>query len=131
VGGFERRKYGAPIVLVPVDRWNAATEKALQICFDFVSGLQAVHVTCETDEGRPRGCGEAGGRIRVPKLVTLPSPFRLVVHPMWIMCEGGEGESRAEIAVVIASMVEPALVSLFSAQSARADADGFAAAGRG
>jgi len=42
-----------PIVLVPVDRWNAATEKALQFALTLSPDVQAVHVTCETDEGRP------------------------------------------------------------------------------
>jgi len=78
------------------------------------------------------GCGEAGGRIRVPKLVTLPSPFRLVVHPIvdYVLKVEKENPGRT-IAVVIASMVERHWYHYFSAQSAGADADGAAAAGRG
>ncbi len=55
-----------PIVIVPVDRWNAATEKALQFALTLSPDVQAVHVTCDADEDRPvavgrkirrRGCG--------------------------------------------------------------------------
>ncbi len=42
-----------PIVLVPVDRWNAATEKALRFAMTLSPDVEAVHVTCENDEGRP------------------------------------------------------------------------------
>src|SRR5208282_3476844 len=42
-----------PIVLVPVDRWNAATEKALQFAMTLSPDVQAVHVTCDADEDKP------------------------------------------------------------------------------
>jgi amino acid transporter len=97
-----------PIVLVPVDRWNAATEKALQFALTLSPDVQAVHVTCETDEGRPPwDAAKPAEGIRVPKLVTLPSPFRLVVHPIvdYVLKVEKENPGRT-IAVVIASMVE-------------------------
>ena len=45
--------------------------------------------------------------VRVPKLVTLPSPYRLVVHPIvdYVLKVEKENPGRT-IAVVIASMVE-------------------------
>ncbi len=98
-----------PIVLVPVDRWNMATEKALRFAMTLSPDVEAVHVTCETDEERPAwelGEKMAAG-MRVPKLVTLPSPFRLVVHPIvdYVLKVERENPGRT-IAVVIASMVE-------------------------
>ncbi len=98
-----------PIVLVPVDRWNAATEKALQFALTLSPDVQAVHVTCDADEDKPKwqwAEGQPEGT-RVPKFVTLPSPFRLVVHPIvdYVLKVEKENPERT-IAVVIASMVE-------------------------
>jgi amino acid transporter len=96
-----------PIVLVPVDRWNAATEKALQFALTLSPDVEAVHVTCDADDDKaPWGENPPAGT-RVPKLVTLPSPFRLVVHPIvdYVLKVEKENPSRT-VAVVIASMVE-------------------------
>ncbi|HKM85959.1 MAG TPA: APC family permease [Terriglobales bacterium] len=98
-----------PIVLVPVDRWNAATEKALQFAMTLSPDVQAVHVTCDADEDKPtwEWAEKPPAGTRVPKLVTLPSPFRLVVHPIvdYVLKVEKENPGRT-IAVVIASMVE-------------------------
>ena len=74
-----------PIVIVPVERWSAATEKALQFAMTLSPDVEAVHVTCESDENNPPWEWAGGQRpegARIPKLVTLPSPYRLVVHPI-------------------------------------------------
>src|SRR5208337_2742061 len=96
-----------PIVLVPVDRWNAATEKALQFAMTLSPDVQAVHVTCDADNDRAPWSDKAPPGTRLPKLVTLPSPFRLVVHPLvdYVLKVEKENPSRT-VAVVIASMVE-------------------------
>src|ERR1035438_8290682 len=52
-GVLRAENMGPPIVLVPVDRWDAATEKALRFALTLSPDVEAVHVTCETDEGRP------------------------------------------------------------------------------
>jgi amino acid transporter len=95
-----------PIVLVPVDRWNAATEKALQFALTLSPDVQAVHVTCDADEDTPWTEKPPEGT-RVPKLVTLPSPFRLVLHPIvdYVLKVEKENPGRT-VAVVIATMVE-------------------------
>ncbi|HXM08886.1 MAG TPA: APC family permease [Terriglobales bacterium] len=98
-----------PIVVVPVDRWNAATEKALQFAMTLSPDVEAVHVTCDSDENLPpwQWAENPPARTRAPKLVTLPSPFRLVVHPIvdYILKTEKENPQRT-IAVVIATMVE-------------------------
>ncbi len=96
-----------PIVLVPVDRWNAATEKALQFAMTLSPDVQAVHVTCDADNDRAPWSDKAPPGTRLPKLVTLPSPFRLIVHPIvdYVLKVEKENPSRT-VAVVIASMVE-------------------------
>ena len=99
-----------PIVIVPVDRWNAATEKALQFAMRLSPDVEALHVMCDADEDQPtwkwaEGAPAAG--TPVPKLVTLPSPFRLVVHPIvdYVLKVEKENADRT-VAVVIATMVE-------------------------
>jgi len=103
------RNLTPPIVIVPVDQWNAATEKALQFAMTLSPDVQALHVMCDADEDRPtwkwEGVPPAG--TPVPKLVTLPSPFRLVVHPIvdYVLKVEKENADRT-VAVVIATMVE-------------------------
>jgi hypothetical protein len=102
------RNLAPPIVIVPVERWNAATEKALRFAMTLSPEVRAVHVTCEADENRPEWLTEeqpAGAR--KPEMVTLASPFRLVVHPIvdYVLKVEKENPDRT-IAVVIASMVE-------------------------
>jgi amino acid transporter len=95
-----------PIVLVPVDRWNAATEKALQFALTLSPDVRAVHVTCDADEDKPWAQNPPEGT-RVPQLVTLPSPFRLVLTPIVEYALKVEKENpERTVAVVIASMVE-------------------------
>src|ERR1700722_7479894 len=102
------QKIVPPIVIVPVDRWNAASVKAVQFALTLSPDVQAVHVTCDADQDKAKGWTEdepAGSR--VPKLITLPSPFRLVVHPIvdYVLKVEKENPDRT-IAVVIATMVE-------------------------
>jgi hypothetical protein len=97
-----------PVAIVPVDRWNAATEKALRFAMTLSPDVQAVHVTCDADQDRPDWLSEepVEGR-RMPEVVTLPSPYRLVVHPLvdYVLKVEKENPDR-NIAVVIASMME-------------------------
>ena len=103
------RNLTPPIVIVPVDQWNAATEKALQFAMTLSPDVEALHVMCDADEDRPtwkwEGVPPAG--TPSPMLVTLPSPFRLVVHPIvdYVLKVEKENADRT-VAVVIATMVE-------------------------
>jgi hypothetical protein len=98
-----------PIVLIPVDRWNAATAKALRFAITLSPDVEAVHVTCDADQDRPtwEWAKDPPPGAKVPKLVTLPSPFRLVLHPIvdYVLKVEKENPERT-IAVVIPSMVE-------------------------
>jgi hypothetical protein len=98
-----------PIAIVPVDRFNAATEKALQFAMTLSPDVRAVHVSCDADDDRPKWewAQDPPPGTPVPKMVTLPSPFRLVVHPIvdYVLKVEKENPERT-IAVVIASMVE-------------------------
>src|ERR1035437_8124720 len=103
------RDLAPPIVIVPVERWNAATEKALRFAMTLSPDVRAAHVTSEADEKRPSwlSAGEQPAGVRMPQEVTLASPFRLVVHPIvdYVLKVEKENPDRT-IAVVIASMVE-------------------------
>jgi hypothetical protein len=103
----DARELAPPIVIVPVERWNAATEKALRFAMTLSPDVQAVHVTCEADENRPSWLAELPPETRMPELVTLASPFRLVIHPIvdYVLKVEKENAGRT-IAVVIATMVE-------------------------
>jgi len=98
-----------PIVIVPVERWSAATAKALRFAMTLSPDVQAVHVACDADESLPPWQWEEDppAGMRVPKLVTLPSPYRLVVHPIvdYVLKVEKENPGRT-VAVVIATIVE-------------------------
>jgi amino acid transporter len=104
---LDAQNMAPPMVLVPVDRWDAATEKALRFAMTLSPDVQAIHVTCEADENRPSWLTDPPAGMRMPKLVTLPSPYRLVMHPLvdYVLKVEKENAGRT-IAVVIASMVE-------------------------
>jgi hypothetical protein len=108
-GVLSAESLARPIVLVPVDRWNAATEKALQFALTLSPDVEAVHVTCEGDEDQPtwKWAENPAAGTRVSKLVTLSSPFRLVIHPIvdYVLKVEKENPERT-VAVEIASMVE-------------------------
>jgi hypothetical protein len=103
------RNLTPPIVIVPVDQWNAATEKALQFAMTLSPDVEALHVMCDADADRPtwKWAEDPPAGTRGPKLVTLPSPFRLVVHPIvdYVLKVEKENADRT-VAVVIATMVE-------------------------
>lgn len=98
-----------PIVVIPVDQWNAATQKALRFAMTLSPDVQAVHVTCDADADAkaPWQWEEDPPPGRVPKMVTLPSPFRLIIHPIvdYVLTLEKDNPQRT-IAVVIPSMVE-------------------------
>jgi amino acid transporter len=98
-----------PIVIVPVERWTTATEKALRFAMTLSPDVQAVHVTCESDEGRPtwQWAEKPPAGVKMPQMVTVNSPFRLVVHPIvdYVVKVEKENPDRT-IAVVIATIVE-------------------------
>jgi amino acid transporter len=78
-----------PLVVVPIERWNAVAEKALRFAWTISPNIQAVHVESgeESDLLRQRwhdlveGPATAAG-LPAPALVVLTSPFRFVVRPI-------------------------------------------------
>jgi amino acid transporter len=102
-----------PIVIVPIERWNAAIQKTLRFAMTLSPEVQAVHVECEGDDSITREWQSAVERpmreagAPVPKLVTLRSPYRMVLHPLVNYVLKVEKENRHRtIAVAISVMVE-------------------------
>ena len=80
---------GAPIVIVPVDRWSRMTEKGLRFALMLSREIHAVHVDCGDDAESVCNMWEenvaaplrAAG-MAAPELVLLHSPYRYVVLPV-------------------------------------------------
>jgi amino acid transporter len=102
-----------PIVIVPIDRWNAAAQKTLRFAMTLSPEVHAVHVACGEDDSIAaqwqstveQPALEAGAP--VPLLITLRSPYRLVLQPVVDYVLQVEKENRHRtIAVAISTMVE-------------------------
>ena len=102
-----------PIVIVPIERWNAATQKTLRFAMTLSPEVHAVHIACGEDDSIAaewqstveQPAREAGAP--VPRLITLRSPYRLVLQPVVDYVLQVEKENRHRtIAVAISTMVE-------------------------
>jgi len=102
-----------PIVIVPIDRWNAATQKALRFAMTLSADVRAVHVACDEDDtitaqwARVVDAPAREAGVAAPQLVTLQSPLRFVLRPIvnYVLEVEKENPSRT-VAVTISVMVE-------------------------
>ena len=78
-----------PRVIVPVDQWSRITEKGLRFALSISPDVQAVHIDLE--EGNNSICDVwekdvaaplRAAKMKVPELVRLKSPYRLVLAPI-------------------------------------------------
>jgi hypothetical protein len=103
-----------PLVVVPIVRWDAISEKALRFAWTISPDIRVVHVECgeETELLRRQWVqlveapANAAG-LPVPALVVLPSPFRWVIKPLvaYILHLQTDDPGR-HIAVLIPELVE-------------------------
>jgi amino acid transporter len=77
-----------PIAVVPIERWNRISQKALRYALTVSDEIHAIHVECEhTDDLVRRWTSDvqeparAAGRPE-PKLDVMKSPYRFVVQPI-------------------------------------------------
>ncbi len=102
-----------PVVVVPVETWNAVAQKALRLALTISGDIEIVHVEYEgapalkSDWSREiEEQARAAGR-PAPKLVRLRSPYRFVVHPIIQHVLGVEQQHPDRtVAVLISEMVE-------------------------
>jgi hypothetical protein len=86
---FVPAEVSEPIVVVPVDRWSRISEKALSFALSMSCDIRCVHVQtsddpdpfCDAWEKDIVAPLKAAGRC-IPKLVTLKSPYRYILHPI-------------------------------------------------
>jgi hypothetical protein len=111
---LEVGKLRQPIVIVPIQNWSKISQRALQFSLTLSSEIYAVHVGTEEDTNELRDRWEeyiaqpvtrAGGT--APSLVTLPSPYRLILRPIldYVLETEAKNQGR-QIAVIVPELVE-------------------------
>jgi amino acid transporter len=103
-----------PIVVVPIHDWGKVAQRALQFALTLSSDVRAVHVATEDETNELRKewtplvevpVKRAGGT--PPKLITLPSPYRLVLKPILDYVHEIEvAHPHRQIAVIVPELVE-------------------------
>ena len=78
-----------PIVVIPLERWNAVAEEALRLAWSMSQDIRILHIECGEDTEilcqRYADLVEVPARkagLPVPELVLLESPYRFVVRPI-------------------------------------------------
>jgi amino acid transporter len=88
-GAVNTKDIRPPIVVIPLERWNAVAEEALRLAWTMSQDIRILHIECgeDTEILRQRYADlvevparEAG--LPVPELVLLESPYRFVVRPI-------------------------------------------------
>jgi len=105
---------GPPIVVVPIQDWGKVAQRALEFGLTLSSDIRPVHVATETETNSlraqwPEVVGEPlkkAGR-NPPELVTLTSPYRLVLRPILdYVLEVERDNPGRQIAVIVPELVE-------------------------
>jgi hypothetical protein len=102
-----------PIALIPVERWNRVSAKAVRFAWNLSAEIRVLHIECETtaelQNNWERLVAEPARKagLPVPELVILKSPFRFVVRPIVEYTLNLAKEKPNEhIAVLIPELVE-------------------------
>jgi len=104
----------APLVVVPILSWNRIAQKGLRVALTMSSEVQALHIDCEKDDGSfgknweryVTGPAKQAGRV-APRLVSLSSPYRIVLTPIVdYVLELERTNPGRHIAVLIPELVE-------------------------
>jgi amino acid transporter len=103
-----------PIVIIPIHEWGRVAQRGLQFALTLSGDVRAVHVATENETNALSDAWaslvaapvkKAGGT--PPQLVTLPSPYRLILKPILDYIQQVENENpRRQIAVIIPELVE-------------------------
>jgi len=105
---------GPPLVVVPIQSWSKISQRALQFALTLSPDIRALHVA---DEDETNALREQWGRMveeplrrtgrKPPELITLPSPYRLVLRPIldYVLEVEKELPDR-QIAIIVPELVE-------------------------
>ncbi|MCU1253492.1 MAG: Amino acid transporter [Edaphobacter sp.] len=103
-----------PVAIVPVSRWDRASEAALQFACSLTPEVQVLHIECPEEHGEQSSDGwqrqleEAtlGSEISPPTIVTLASPFRFITMPILEYVRNVEGKyPDRKVAVIVPELV--------------------------
>jgi amino acid transporter len=104
----------APLVVVPIDRWNKISTRGLRFALSLSKEIKAVHVYYDEDKDELAGSWQhlveeparAAGS-PVPELVCIKSPFRYVVTPIvdYVIDLSAKTPDR-QIVVLVPELVE-------------------------
>ena len=105
---------GPPVVILPIQGWTKTSRQAMKFALSLSPEIHAVHVAMEDEAQELQKAWndlvddpvkKAGGT--PPELVTLPSPFRLVLKPIieFILDMEKKNPGR-QIAVIVPEVVE-------------------------
>jgi hypothetical protein len=105
---------GPPIVIVPIQSWSTISQRAMQFALTLSPEIHALHIGTEEETNTLRDnwsrliakpVEEAGGA--PPTLVTMPSPYRLVIKPIldYVLEMEARNPGR-QIAVIVPELVE-------------------------
>jgi hypothetical protein len=103
-----------PLVVLPIDRWDTVSDRALRFAWTISTDVRVVHVECgeapdvlsqkwsELVEAPARSAG-----LPAPPLVVLTSPFRFVIRPIvdYVLRLESDHPDR-NVAVVVPEVVE-------------------------
>lgn len=104
----------SPIVLVPIHTWGKVSQRALEFALTLSHDIRALHVATEDETNSLRDewhrmvevpVRHAGGH--PPRLINLPSPYRLVIKPIleYVLRVEKENPGR-QIAIIIPELIE-------------------------
>jgi hypothetical protein len=105
---------GPPIVIVPIQSWSTISQRAIQFALTLSPEIHALHIGTEEETDALRNdwsrliakpVAEAGGV--PPTLVSLSSPYRLVIKPIieYVLEMEARNPGR-QIAVIVPELVE-------------------------
>jgi len=104
----------SPVVVVPINQWGKVAQRALQFALTLSQDVRVVHVATEDETNAlqkewrrmvEEPVKQAGGK--PPKLITLPSPYRLVLTPILNYVREAEKENPGcQVAIIVPELVE-------------------------
>ena len=105
---------GPPIVIVPIQSWSLISQRAMQFALTLSPEIHALHVGTEEETNALQDnwnrlvaepVAQAGGT--PPTLVTLASPYRLIIKPIldYVLDMEAKNPGR-QIAVIVPELVE-------------------------
>jgi hypothetical protein len=78
-----------PIVVIPMDRWNRMTEKAMRFALVLSSDIRVLHVDCDEEPSTMKATWDEkiasqlkGKDLPQPELVVLKSHYRFIINPL-------------------------------------------------